>query len=139
MATATDRHSKSNGQGQGRRWIRDEKRLAIMIRDGMGCVFCGIGVEAGEVMTLDHLTPHSHGGTNHAENLVLACRRCNSARGNRSVEEFAEKVAGYLNHGITAEAIISHIETTRIRPLDMGAAKSLIAARGGFTKALRGC
>lgn len=138
MAAVGDRHSKSGGQGQGMRWIRSEKRLAIYLRDGLACSYCGEGIEDGAKLTLDHLTPHSHGGANDASNLVTACHRCNSARGNRDWREFADKTAGYLNHGIQAEDIISHIETTVQRALDVNAAKALIAARGGFTKALRG-
>lgn len=134
---AADRHQPSNGQGQGRRWIRDEKRLAIMFRDGLACAYCGLGVEDEVVMTLDHLTAHSHGGTNDASNLVMACRRCNSARGNRDWRQFAQAVANYINHDVTSEQIILHIETTTQRPLDLSAAKALIAKRGGFTKALR--
>ena len=139
MALATDRHSKSNGQGQGMNSIcRPEKRLALYLRDGLACAYCGAAIEEGMKLTLDHLTPHSHGGNNHQTNLVTACHRCNSARGNRDWREFAAKVAGYLNHGITADAIISHIETTVQRPLDVPAAKAIIAQRGGFTAALRG-
>lgn len=136
--TAADRHSKSNGQGQGMNWLRPAKRLAIYLRDGLACAYCGEGIEAGAKLTLDHLTPHSHGGTNEAMNLVTACHRCNSARGNRDWREFADRTAGYLNHGITGEQIIGHIATTVQRPLDIAAAKALIAARGGFTKALQG-
>lgn len=32
---------------QGMNWIRKDKRLAIYMRDGMACVYCGL--------TLDHL------------------------------------------------------------------------------------
>jgi hypothetical protein len=42
-----------------------------------------------------------------------------------------------LNHGITAEAIINHIETTIQRPLDVPAAKAILANRGGFTAAMQ--
>lgn len=136
--TQADRHSKSNGQGQGMNWIRKAKRLALYLRDGLACGYCGEGVEDGAKLTLDHLTPHSDGGTNTANNLVTCCRRCNSSRGNRDWREFAATVADYLNHGITAEQIIAHIETTRQRPVDVKQAKQLIARRGGFSQALRG-
>lgn len=35
-----------------------------------------------EQLTLDHLIPKSKGGTNSQENLRLACKPCNSKRGN---------------------------------------------------------
>mgnify|MGYP001576012952 FL=1 len=129
-----DRHA--NG-GQGMNWIRKEKRLAIYLRDGLACVYCGEAVEDGAKLTLDHLHPHSEGGDNHEMNLATACHRCNSARGNRTVAEFAEAVAQYLNHDVTPRAIPDHIKTTIQRPLDLAAAKALIARRGGFTQSLR--
>mgnify|MGYP001575931075 CR=1 FL=1 len=133
--TIRDRHA--NG-GQGMNWLRPAKRLAIYIRDGLACAYCEAAIEDGTKLTLDHLTPHSHGGTNDATNIVTCCHKCNSARGNRDWRQFAATVAAYLNHGITAEAIISHIETTVQRPLDVPAAKAIIAQRGGFTQALQG-
>ena len=135
---ARDRHSKSNGQGQGMNWIRKEKRLALYLRDGLACCYCGEGIEDGAKLTLDHLTPHSQGGKNSADNLVTACHRCNSSRGNRDWREFSSAVAGYLNRGVQAADIISHIDETVKRPVDVAAAKQLIARRGGFTQALRG-
>jgi len=133
---ATDRHSKSNGQGQGMNWLRKEKRLAIYVRDGLACCYCGSAVEDGTQLTLDHLVAYSHGGSNDATNLVTCCAKCNSSRGNRDWREFAAKVADYINHGVTAEQIISHIESTTQRVVDVKAAKVLMAARGGFTQAL---
>lgn len=135
---AADRHSKSGGQGQGMNWCRRERRLALYLRDGLACCYCGEGIDDGAKLTLDHLLPHSHGGSNKSTNLVTCCHRCNSARGNRDWQEFAEKTAGYLNHGITGQDIIDHITAAIQRPVDTKAAKALIATRGGFTKALKG-
>ena len=132
-----NRNSKSNGQGQGMNWIRPAKRLAIYLRDGMACCYCGSAVEDGAKLTLDHLTPYSQGGSNHETNLVTCCHKCNSSRGARDYGQFATAVAEYLNHGITAQDILSHIDTTRNRPLDVQAAKALISRRGGFTAALK--
>lgn len=136
MATA-DRHSKSNGQGQGMNFVRPEKRIALYVRDGLACAYCGSGIEDGTKLTLDHLVAHSHGGSNHATNLVTACHKCNSSRGNRDWREFAATVAAYLNHGISAQDIIGHIETTVQRPVDVKQAKEIIARRGGFTAAVQ--
>lgn len=122
--------------GQGMNWIRKEKRLAIYVRDGLACCYCGASVEDGVQLTLDHLRAFDSSGSNNATNLVTCCHRCNSARGKRSWKAFAGKVAEYLNHGIKAQHIVSHIERTRYRVLDIAGAKALIAARGGFTAAL---
>ena len=130
-----DRHS--NG-GQGMNWLRPAKRLAIYLRDGLACCYCDQAVEDGAKLTLDHLRPHFGGGSNAATNLVTACHVCNSSRGKRDWKLFAGKVAGYVNHGVTAAAIIAHIDTTRRRKLDVAAAKQLIAHRGGFAAAVRG-
>lgn len=135
-AKQTDRHAKSSGQGQGMNWIRPVKRLAIYLRDGLACAYCGDGVESGAKLTLDHLKPHSQGGCNCESNLVTCCHKCNSSRGNRALVEFTEKVAGYLNHGVTGQAILEHIQATSAKALDIKAAQALIEARGGFTKAV---
>lgn len=123
---------------QGMNWIRKEKRLAIYLRDGLACVYCGQSVEDGVQLTLDHLICYKHRGTNHESNLVTACLQCNSSRGARPWKLFAKKVAGYINHGVTAKQIVSFISKTIARPLDVKAAQKLIARRGGFVKAVYG-
>jgi len=129
---------KENSKYQGQKWIRNERRLAIYLRDGMACVYCGQGIEEGIRLTLDHLTPHSTSDTpdNTNENLVTACVSCNSSRGNRPLADFCAAVAGYLNHGITGSEILAHITATVARAVDMTEAKSIIARRGGFSLAL---
>ena len=74
--------SKRTENWQGMKWIRNEKRLAIYLRDGLACVYCAESVEDGATLTLDHLKTHFRGGSNEAGNLVTACKRCNSSRGN---------------------------------------------------------
>jgi 5-methylcytosine-specific restriction endonuclease McrA len=135
MKEIIDRHTRSNGQGQGMNWIRKEKRLAIYLRDGMACCYCGEGIEETK-LTLDHLTAHSRGGTNDPQNLVTCCHKCNSARGSRSWRAFAKKVADYVADGATAKHIIAQITATTKRGVDVNAAKRLMARRGGFTAAL---
>lgn len=129
------RTQTANGGG-GAKWIRREKRLAIYLRDGLACCYCGASVEDGAQLTLDHVVCRSHGGTHEAANLVTACLRCNSSRADRTVAHFARAVAAYLNHGVRATDILAHIRACRRRRIDVVAAKALIAARGGFTAAL---
>lgn len=81
------RSSTANGN-QGSKWIKPVKRLAIYLRDGLACVYCGANGErrtdenprGGALLSLDHLHPRELGGGNEAENLVTACSHCNSAR-----------------------------------------------------------
>jgi hypothetical protein len=123
---------------KGMNWIRQEKRLAIYLRDGLACAYCGDSVENGAKLSLDHLTPDSKGGSNEATNLVCCCSRCNSARGNRPVRTFARAVAEYLDHGVTAEEIERHVRATAKRSLvgPMAEAKELIARRGSAARVL---
>ena len=111
-----DRREKNHGMN----WIRQEKRLAIYLRDGMACCYCGQGIEEDDGMrlTLDHLKPYASGGSNLPSNLVTCCHICNSSRGKRSWKLFAAGVAEYINHGKTAEGIIEHIG--RVRKLSLG-------------------
>ena len=114
----------------GMNWIRPEKRLALYLRDGMACCYCGVGVETGIQLTLDHLQPREHGGSNAPTNLITACVHCNSARGQRSWKKFAERAGGRrYTHAIR------RIELLRHRAFDVEFAKQLIAARG-FTAAV---
>ena len=87
----TVRNRHANG-GQGMNWITKHKRLAIYMRDGLACCYCAEGIEEGAKLTLDHVVPHSKGGSNDARNLVTACHRCNSNRGDRSITTFAAAV-----------------------------------------------
>jgi len=129
--------AKRQANWTGMNWIRQEKRLAIYLRDGLACAYCGASVEDGTQMSLDHLMPHSQGGSNHVSNLVTCYSRCNSARGDRPVEEFADATAQYLNHGVTAQDILGHIAECIRRPLPKNEAKELIARRGSAAKVLK--
>lgn len=121
-------------KNQGMNWIRQEKRLAIYIRDGLECAYCGSNIEDTK-LTLDHLIPYSMGGSNDQTNLVTCCHRCNSSRGTRDWRLFAESVAAYQN--TSSSAIIEHITTTVQKPIDVPQAKKILAerrARNDFKK-----
>lgn len=55
------------------------------------CRFCG-GKMKYENATLDHLQPQAQGGGDHLWNLILACRRCNEVKANRTVEQWAADI-----------------------------------------------
>lgn len=48
------------------------------------CVFCG----SKKGLSTDHLIPRNRGGNDDADNLVLACKSCNSSRGDKGVFEW---------------------------------------------------
>ena len=122
---------------QGMNWLPKARRLAIYLRDGLACAYCGASVEDHARLSLDHLRPYSKGGTNETSNLVTACGRCNSSRGTRTVRGFCRVVAAYLNHGVSVEAIEQHVRHTAARKIDLPAAKALIERRGVWAHCLK--
>lgn len=66
----------------------------IAVRDGHACLYCSRTAEqSGAHLHLDHLVPRSRGGADVAANLVLACRRCNSARQALTLTQWAAYAA----------------------------------------------
>ena len=57
-------------------------RRAVFVRDGHRCQYCGANAE-----NIDHIVPRSRGGEHVWENVVAACRRCNSRKENRLPHE----------------------------------------------------
>lgn len=105
----------------GSKWIRPEKRLAIYIRDGFQCAYCGRSLKhaAPAEVTLDHLLPRVAGGSNEATNLITACRACNSSRQEKPWMDYATGGAR------------DRIEQLRNESLNIELAKALIAGTAG--------
>lgn len=55
----------------------------IFKRDNGTCVYCG----SKEDLCIDHLVPLIKGGDNEIDNLVISCKRCNSGKAGRLLEE----------------------------------------------------
>jgi len=117
---------------QGMNWITQKKRLAIYLRDGLACSWCGFTLEGGAVLSLDHLKPRSKGGDNHECNLVTACKHCNDSRGKRSLASFADGVAEYLADETDAKFIRNRVRNNARRVLRpfIANAQNLIEIRG---------
>ncbi|WNB17232.1 HNH endonuclease [Marivirga arenosa] len=58
-------------------------RQNVFKRDSHECQYCGTSKD----LTLDHLIPRSKGGKSKWTNLVTACKRCNTRKGNSTPEE----------------------------------------------------
>lgn len=66
--------------------ISKKVRKTVYERDDYKCVYCG----SDKNLTLDHVIPESKGGESTVENLVVACRKCNTKKGteyNRKKQE----------------------------------------------------
>jgi 5-methylcytosine-specific restriction endonuclease McrA len=57
-------------------------RRAVFARDGHRCQYCGSAAE-----NIDHVIPKSKGGTHTWENVVAACRPCNTRKEDRYLHE----------------------------------------------------
>jgi hypothetical protein len=86
------------------RLSRDYKRvrLQVLARDGYVCYYCGQ-----DATTVDHVIPIAKGGDPiNMDNMVAACRRCNSSKGSRSEGLF-------LQRGVTPPVFIDYVSPTR--------------------------
>lgn len=61
-------------------------RRNIYIRDGNRCQYCGCNPSRDD-MTIDHVIPRSRGGKSTWENVLLACTKCNTKKGDRLIHE----------------------------------------------------
>jgi 5-methylcytosine-specific restriction endonuclease McrA len=62
-------------------------RRAVFVRDGFECQYCGTAAE-----NVDHVIPRSRGGPHSWENVVAACKACNTRKENRLPHEVGMKL-----------------------------------------------
>lgn len=65
-------------------------RENVYKRDNYECVYCGASNI--KLLTLDHVIPQSKGGPNSWDNLVTACKFCNSEKADLTLEEFGKEI-----------------------------------------------
>lgn len=67
-------------------------KMSLMLRDDSECQYCGIHL-APSVATIDHVNPTSKGGSRREwTNLVIACKRCNHRKGNKTLAQSGMKL-----------------------------------------------
>jgi len=65
----------------------NNRRLLILARDGNKCVYCGSDGN-GKALHCDHVIALANGGSSEISNLATACKRCNSSKKDKPVEEW---------------------------------------------------
>jgi len=68
---------KISWSGSIREYLRDLERDKV-------CIYCGNK----EDLSIDHLIPRSRGGPDIGDNAILACKSCNSSKGDKGVFEW---------------------------------------------------
>lgn len=72
------------------RSIFDDEKVKLMT--GQICNYCGSTAN----LALDHIFPKRYGGEDCAENLLFACRSCNSSKGKKDLMEWMEYRGQFL-------------------------------------------
>lgn len=102
--------------------VSKNTRRRVYVRDGFACVICGFD----EDLTVDHVVPRAHGGTNQASNLMTMCGHCNSRKGDLSL---SQHLVVLMLEGMTRE------EADRIR---RAAREAQLVSTPGFEKGMVG-
>lgn len=63
-----------------RKSISEKVRFEVFKRDSFKCQYCG-RCAPDVLLRLDHIEPHSKGGSDNITNLITACFECNSGKG----------------------------------------------------------
>lgn len=61
-------------------------RFNVFLRDAFSCQYCGTQHQTHD-LTFDHVIPRSRGGFTNWENVVAACRSCNTRKGSHMLCE----------------------------------------------------
>ena len=134
-----DKAHTTTTRTQGMNWIRRNSTRLATPTSGTAwhATYCGESVEGGAKLTLDHVKPHSHGGSNASGQPGDVLRiAATAAAARRPVAQFAAAVAGYINHGATATEIVAHVSKIRRRRLPRDEAKRIVDRRGSVARAL---
>lgn len=78
-------------------------RQAVWNKTGGRCAYCGMSLTPDSVETIegkyaswmqvDHVQPKAKGGLHAFENMMPACRSCNTSKGHKSLEEYRHSTA----------------------------------------------
>jgi 5-methylcytosine-specific restriction endonuclease McrA len=101
--------------------------LQSYFRSGQKCSWCG--KTDTQTMEVDHIIPLSKGGTNTIENMVWACRSCNSKKSASNPVSFAAKMRV---QGYTSKLIIELLDVAGLEHI--GTQMTLFDSSGSATQ-----
>lgn len=81
------RYQREKMESAFRRAFRDDARKAQSSR----CTYCFEPITT-STATADHVKARAEAGLDHRNNIVAACRRCNSTKGRLSEKEFRRRI-----------------------------------------------
>ena len=67
-------------------------KAAVFLRDNFTCQYCG-ETKGSNDLTIDHVTPKVRGGLTVWTNVVACCKRCNNAKGDKSLKDSGMKLS----------------------------------------------
>ena len=67
----------------------DRVKASLLAEFDWTCEYCRAPL-AWSQATYDHVIPRCQGGTDHVANLTICCRRCNSKKGGRTLQQWRD-------------------------------------------------
>ena len=61
------------------------QQIEKLQKSNHACAYCGKILVTPKEVTIDHIFPRIKGGTNEMENIVFACKNCNSSKGDKDM------------------------------------------------------
>lgn len=125
MARQQDR--KRHPAANGGKWLWPITRLAIYLRDGFTCVYCGKNLTdlPANQRSIDHIVAVADGGTNDPANLATCCKKCNDTKQAKTAWQF---IFDMWRHDIDRLVEVqTNLRNRLATPLNRKLAKAIIA------------
>jgi predicted phage replisome organizer len=82
---------------------RERKKTNLLLDSPKTCAYCGRTAD-----TIDHIIPKSKGGKDVSENVVSACKSCNSSKSNKDLYEFLNDSVVYTYQQVNFNLVLSN-------------------------------
>jgi hypothetical protein len=104
--------------------LDDLLRVAILVRDGGVCVYCGADYTKGAVLEADHVVARSRKGSDDPSNLVTACEACNLDKAHMSLAIY---VLHRAEQGLPTAGLVERVAAATAKPVDWNRAARALA------------